>query len=369
MTWRQRFTPSMRQNAGSWPWCKMRGIALPRAVTGNRCTMKPRMGMTPWNGLPNCLVNGRVAMFGASLWWQCSEPSYGRPLAGEVVRLAVLARHFLRILGDSLSIPMVELADSVAIPILGFGTWQLEGADSYHLLRTAIDVGYRHLDTATSYANERQLGQALSDSGLDRSLFFVATKCPSAAWPDPLPTLIESLRYLDLVCVDLWLVHEPTDSPAANARMWEGFIRARERGLCRAIGVSNFSVQQIDEVVSATGVSPAVNQIEWNPYVWRQDVIEAHAARNIQLEGYSGLRRGALSDPNVTAIAAAKRKTAAQVLIRWQIQREVIAIPKSSHAERMISNLDVFNFVLTHDELERIDALAGRGLASDRGNA
>ena len=204
----------------------------------------------------------------------------------------------------------VALAPSGAIPLLGFGTWQLAGDDAYNGVRAALEVGYRHLDTATGYANEDRVGAALRDSGLDRDEVFVTTKCPPERVGRELETLEESLAALRLDFVDLWLVHWPPNGEA-RPETWAAFVAAAEQGKARAIGVSNYSLAQIDELVEATGVSPAVNQIPWNPFAYDPGTVEALALRGVVLEGYSPLKRSDLEDATLVEVAESHGKSPA----------------------------------------------------------
>ena len=251
----------------------------------------------------------------------------------------------------------VALAPSGAIPLLGFGTWQLAGDDAYNGVRAALDVGYRHLDTATGYANEDRVGAALRDSGLDRDEVFVTTKCPPERVGRELETLEESLAALRLDFVDLWLVHWPPNGEA-RPETWAAFVAAAEQGKARAIGVSNYSLAQIDELVEATGVSPAVNQIPWNPFVFDGQLASSHEERRVVLEGYSPLKRSRLDEPVLAEIARAHGKTPAQVVLRWHLEHGVVVIPRSARRERIEENFDLFDFALSPAEMGRIDALA-----------
>src|ERR671936_174486 len=163
----------------------------------------------------------------------------------------------------------VQLAGGVPIPLIGFGTWQLEGADAYNAVRAALEVGYRHIDTATGYANEDRVGAAIRDSGLDREKVFITTKCPPEHAGRERETLEASLRALGVDFVDLWLVHWPPDGEA-RPQTWKVFVEALEQSRTRAIGVSNYSIAQIDELIDATGHAPALNQIPWSPFKYDQ---------------------------------------------------------------------------------------------------
>jgi diketogulonate reductase-like aldo/keto reductase len=256
------------------------------------------------------------------------------------------------------STPTLPLRDGGAIPVVGFGTWLLEGATAYQPVRDALDIGYRHIDTATGYSNEEHVGRAIADSGVAREDLFVTTKLPPDHAGREAQTIEESLRFLKLDYVDLWLIHWPVDGAAAP-HVWKQLIAARDRGQVRAIGVSNYSAAFIDELIDATGVTPAVNQIPWSPRDHDEKRV-AHAADNrIVLEGYSGLKRSNLADPTLVAIAESHGVSVPQVIIRWHVEHDIVVIPKSAHRERIAANLDVFGFALTSDEVTKIDALAG----------
>jgi 2,5-diketo-D-gluconate reductase A len=251
----------------------------------------------------------------------------------------------------------VQLAGGVPIPLIGFGTWQLEGADAYNGVRAALDVGYRHIDTATGYANEDRVGAAIRDSGLGRDKVFITTKCPPDHAGRARETLEESLRALGVDFVDLWLVHWPPNGEA-TPQMWKMFVEALEQGRTRAIGVSNYSIAQIDELIEATGQAPALNQIPWSPFLYDEDEAARLASRGVVLEGYSPLKRSPLGDPVVGGIAAAHGKTPAQVILRWHIERRFVVIPRSARRERIEENFDLFDFELNEQELRQLDALS-----------
>ena len=253
----------------------------------------------------------------------------------------------------------VTLPEGARIPLLGFGTWQITGEDAVRATSAALETGYRHLDTATVYGNEREVGRAVADSGVPRGDLFITTKCPPNRGGRELDTLRESLEMLQTDHVDLWLIHWPGDG-SANTDMWRAFVEAREAGLAREIGVSNFDVPLLEEVTKATGVAPAVNQIEWSPLLFDATTLAEHRDRGIALEGYSALRGGTLEHPAILEIAERTGRTPAQVIIRWHVQHEVIVIPKSVHAERIRSNADVAGFSLTDEDMATLDALGSR---------
>jgi diketogulonate reductase-like aldo/keto reductase len=247
-----------------------------------------------------------------------------------------------------------------AIPLVGFGTWQLRGRRATEAVRTALDAGYRHLDTATMYANEDEVGQAIADSGLDRGGLFITTKIRSSDSRRVRAVLSQSLRSLRTDYLDLWLVHWPPSGASARRQLWAELLEVRAEGLAREVGVSNFSLRQIDELIEASGEAPAVNQIDWGPTFYDARVLAGHAERRIALEGYSPLKNTNLDDPVLAKIAAAHGTTTAQVVLRWHVEHAIVVIPKSAKPDRIRSNFDLFGFSLTADEVASIDAL-GRG--------
>ncbi len=241
------------------------------------------------------------------------------------------------------------------MPLLGFGTWQIKGDKATTATAAALEAGYRHLDTAMVYGNESEVGRALAGSGVDREDVFVTTKCPPNRAGHELETLHQSLEKLGTDHVDLWLVHWPGGADLAS--LWSAFVEAQRQGLARDIGVSNFSPEQIDGVERATGVRPAVNQIEWSPLLYRSSVEAAHRDRGVVLEGYSALRGGTLEDPTITGIAERLGRTPAQVIIRWHLEHGTVVIPKSENPERIRSNAEVGDFTLSAEDVAALDAL------------
>ena len=225
----------------------------------------------------------------------------------------------------------VELPSGATMPLLGLGTWQARGRGAVEAVRHALEVGYRHIDTATVYGNEREVGRAVAESAVPRAEIFVTTKLPQSHTGRERETLAESLEALGLDYVDLWLIHWP---PGGRARpdVWERLVELQADGLARDVGVSNYSLRQLDELERATGRLPAVNQIEWSPALFDRDVLEGHRSRGVQLEGYSPLRTTNLREPRLVQIAQEHAVTPAQVVLRWHVEHEVVAIPKSTNA-------------------------------------
>ena len=253
-------------------------------------------------------------------------------------------------------IPAVDLGGGVAIPMVGFGTWQMRGQLAYEATRHALQAGYRHIDTATMYRNEEQVGRAIADSGLDRADVFVTTKLPPGNAGRARATMAESLKALRTDYVDLWLVHWPPRGRNL-VPLWRDFLAARDEGLARAVGVSNYRLREIDDLIDATGERPAVNQISWSPSRYDAALLAAHAERGVAVEGYSPLNGTRLRDRTLAEIAAKYGVTTAQVVLRWHLEIGVIVIPKSARPERIEQNLDLFSFSLTPEEVARLNRI------------
>jgi 2,5-diketo-D-gluconate reductase A len=257
--------------------------------------------------------------------------------------------------------PIVELLDGNSIPQLGLGTWPLDDDEVQVAIAAALDSGYRLIDSATRYDNERGVGQAVAESDVPREEIVVTTKLPGAdhGYEAALRGFEESRRRLGLDYVDLYLIHWPLPSVGRFVDTWRAFVHLREEGLVRSIGVSNFTPDQIEQIVEATGVWPAVNQIELHPEFAQPRLREWHAAHGVAIESWRPLGRGVLDRPAIERIAAAHGRTPAQVVLRWHIQLGLIAIPKSAHPERIAQNIAIFDFELSEAELAEIASLDG----------
>ena len=251
----------------------------------------------------------------------------------------------------------MSLGGRGTLPLLGLGTWQMTGSQCYRAVRYALEVGYRHLDTATMYRNERDVGRAIGDSGLPREDVFVTTKLQPGDMGRERRTLEGSLRALGAEYVDLWLVHWPPRR-GAGVETWKQFLALRDEKLARAVGVSNYSLSQLDELVRATGEAPRVNQIRWGPTLYDPDELDGHRRRGVVLEGYSPFKTTDLRHPVLVEVAGRHGVTPAQVVLRWHLDHEVVVIPKSATPERIATNFDVFGFSLDDDDLRRIDGLS-----------
>jgi diketogulonate reductase-like aldo/keto reductase len=255
------------------------------------------------------------------------------------------------------------LADGNAIPLLGLGIWQVpDGAECERAVRWALEAGYRHIDTAQAYGNEGSVGRALRDSGIPREEVFITTKFYPAR-RDPAAEIEGSLRRLGVDQVDLYIMHWPHNGPTWA---WPGMEAARERGHTRSIGVSNFSAQELEQVIAIASTTPAINQVQFSPFEYRKGLLAASEQRQVALEAYSPLGTGRhLSDRTVAEIAQRLGRTAAQVLLRWCIQRDTIVLPKSTHQERIERNAQVFDFELSAPDMALLDALDQTGGTSD----
>jgi diketogulonate reductase-like aldo/keto reductase len=252
-----------------------------------------------------------------------------------------------------------SLADGNSIPLLGLGVWQIpNGPECVNAVRWALELGYRHVDTAQAYGNEESVAEGLRESGIARDDVFVTTKFAPRR-RDPVAAVEQSLRRLGAEYVDLYIVHSPQGGPTWA---WPGMEKARELGYARSIGVSNFDVAELGELLAVATVPPAVNQVQFSPYAYRKALLDACERNGIVLEAYSPLGTGRHLDSDaVKQIAQRLGRTPAQVLIRWCVQREIPAIPKSTHRERIAENGQVFDFELSDDDLAQLDALDRTG--------
>ena len=254
-------------------------------------------------------------------------------------------------------VPSLALRGGGRLPLVGLGTWKLRGDEVAASVSAALAAGYRHIDTATMYGNEAEIGQALEASPIGRDEVFLTTKLRPSDAGRAEKVLRSSLRGLRTDRVDLWLLHWPPNRTAASRQAWNELRRLRDAGMARAIGVSNYSLAQIDDLTAATGEAPAVNQVHWDPRRYSADVLAGHAERGIVLEGYSSIKDIKLDQPAITQIAAAHAVSPAQVVLRWNVQRDIVVIPKSVQAGRITANIDLFGFELTDLEMAEVDAI------------
>ena len=252
----------------------------------------------------------------------------------------------------------VTLNNGIEMPLLGLGTYMTRsGRETENVVLWALDAGYRLIDTASLYENERFIGKALKKSGVPREEVFVTTKL----WNDDhgygraLAAFQESLGKLGLDYIDLYLIHWPVERLRGDS--WRALETVLADGKCRAIGVSNYTIGHLEELLESSSTVPAVNQVEFSPYLFQRDLLDFCRAHNIQLDAYSPLTRGRrLGDRKLAHIAERYGKSPAQVLIRWALQHEVVVIPKSSRMDRIQENTGVFDFSISPEDMERLDS-------------
>jgi diketogulonate reductase-like aldo/keto reductase len=251
------------------------------------------------------------------------------------------------------------LADGAQLPLLGLGVWQVpNGGECVDAVRRALELGYRHIDTAQAYGNEESVGQGLRESGVPRDQVFITTKFnPSRR--DPVAEVEHSLERLGLERVDLYIVHWPQGGPTWA---WPGMERAQELGYARSIGVSNFNAAELQQLLAVASVAPVVNQAQFSPYEYRQRLLDACRENRITLEAYSPLGSGRhLASETATRIAQRLGRTPAQVLLRWCIERDVPLIAKSTHRDWIAENAQIFDFTLSSEDVAELDALDRTG--------
>ena len=253
----------------------------------------------------------------------------------------------------------LKMNDNFQIPVVGLGTWKSEpGEATYQAVIDSIEAGYRHIDTARAYGNEESVGSAVRDSGVNRGDVFVTTKL---RWEDEgfestIEACEKSLNRLNCDYIDLYLIHWPLREKRNHS--WKAFIELRERGLCKSIGVSNFTIEHLAEIEAKFGILPAVNQVEFHPYYYQKELLDYCNSKNIIIEAYSPLAHAKrLDEPKLGAISEELGKTPAQVLIRWSIQRGMVVLPKSVNKSRIIENFSVFDFDISDSVMVKLDEL------------
>ncbi|MFF5882610.1 aldo/keto reductase [Streptomyces sp. NPDC012589] len=266
-------------------------------------------------------------------------------------------------------IPSHTLNNGTTIPALGLGTWPMDDAEAERAVTTALETGYRLIDTAANYRNETGVGRAVARAGVPREEIVVTTKLPGRhhGYEETLASFEESRARLGLEYVDLYLIHWPLPRVDRYVDSWRAMIDLRERGLVRSIGVSNFTADHIGRLERETGVLPSVNQIELHPYFPQEDLRAHHAAKGVLTESWSPLGRGSklLDDLAVAAVAEAHGVTPAQAVLRWHVQLGALPVPKSSDPARQRANLDVFGFALDDAQMRTLSDRAHRRIGGD----
>ncbi|MFF5960559.1 aldo/keto reductase [Streptomyces luteogriseus] len=268
-----------------------------------------------------------------------------------------------------ISIPAHTLNDGTTLPALGLGTWPLGDDEAQQAVLSALEAGYRLIDTATNYRNERGVGRGVASGVVPREEIVVTTKLPGRhhGYEETLASFEESRARLGLEYVDLYLIHWPLPRVDRYVDSWKAMIKLREEGLVRSIGVSNFTAGNIERLEKETGVLPSVNQIELHPLLPQDDLRAFHADKGVVTESWSPLGRGTplLEDPAVARIAEAHGVSPGQVVLRWHTQLGAVPIPKSANPERQRANLDVFGFELGEDEMRAVADRERRRLGGD----
>ncbi len=259
-----------------------------------------------------------------------------------------------------LSLPSKRrLNNGVEIPVLGLGVFQSPpGAPTQRAVASALQNGYRHIDTARIYGNEREVGSAVRESGVRREEIFITTKLwnEDKGYQSTLRACRRSLGELGSEYVDLYLIHWPV--PRLRRESWDAMVALLQEGKCRAIGVSNYTIRHLQELLDASPVVPAVNQVEFSPFLYQRDLLRFCQDHGIQLEAYSPLTKGLrLKHPKLVALAAKYSRTPAQVLIRWSLQHGLAVIPKSVRPGRILENSQVFDFNISPEDMEALDSL------------
>ncbi len=252
-----------------------------------------------------------------------------------------------------------ELNNGVEMPILGLGVYQSPpGEATRNAVKWALEYGYRHVDTARIYGNEKDVGLGVRESGVPREDVFITTKLWNSdhGYDSTLRACEGSLKRLGLKYVDLYLIHWP--EPGARDETWRAMVKLLKDGKCRAAGVSNYTIPHLKELQESSDVAPMVNQVEFHPFLYQKELLDFCRANKIQLEAYSPLTRGEkLNYPKVLGIASGHKRSPVQVLLRWSLQHGLVAIPKSTRKERILENSQVFEFSLTNEEMETLNSL------------
>ncbi|MCZ7610696.1 MAG: aldo/keto reductase [Ignavibacterium sp.] len=251
----------------------------------------------------------------------------------------------------------IKMNNGVEIPQLGLGVYLTKsGSECINAIHWALEAGYRHIDTAKFYKNEKDVGEAIKNSGINREEVFVTTKLwnEDHGYDSALKAFDKSLKTLDIDYIDCYLIHWPVHEKRKDS--WKALEKIYESGYCKSIGVSNYMIPHLKELFTYANRIPVINQVEFNPFIYQKDLLEECNKNKIILEAYAPLTRSKkLNDKKVLSIAQKHKKSNAQVLIRWAIQHELVVIPKSVHKERIIENANVFDFILDESDMEILD--------------
>lgn len=259
-------------------------------------------------------------------------------------------------MNSTYTVPSIALNNGIAIPASGLGVYQIpKGLPTQAAVRSALELGYRHIDTASFYGNETDVGIAITASEIPREDIFVTTKLWITSYLFAESAFRSSLQKLGTDYIDLYLIHWPAPGKAYAWRVLEKLLKT---GLVKAIGVSNYSIDQLETLLKTANIVPAVNQVEFSPFLYQKELLEYCASKGIAVEAYSPLTRGKrLNDTTIEEIAKTYHKTSAQIMLRWSIQHGLIILPKTTKPERMRENMDIFDFELSVVDMAKLDAL------------
>ena len=254
---------------------------------------------------------------------------------------------------------VIKLNNNIEIPRLGFGVYLSKpGKETFCAVTWALKAGYRHIDTARAYKNEGDVGKAIKESNLKREDIFVTTKLwnQDQGYENALKAFDASMDDLSLDYVDLYLIHWPVEGKRRES--WRALEKIYQEGRAKSIGVSNYTIKHLKEMDNYAEVKPVINQVEFHPFLYQEDLLEYCKIKNVQLEAYSPLARAErLDDPNIKEIADKYKKSPAQIMIRWSLQQDLVVIPKSAHRDRINENADVFDFEITEEDMEKLKSL------------
>jgi diketogulonate reductase-like aldo/keto reductase len=259
----------------------------------------------------------------------------------------------------------LKLRSGTEIPVIGFGTWQLSPKQAYQSVKDALEIGYRHIDTAKIYGNEQDVGRAVKDSGIKREDIFITTKLWNSdqGYDSALKAFDESLGRLGLDYIDLYLIHWPGQGRQKRHDSWKALLNIKASGRVRSVGVSNFTIEHLQTLFQEFDEKPAVNQVEFHPFIYEEqaELLDFCKSQNIVFEAYSPLARGKLNDPMLGEIGGQYGKSAAQVMLRWALQHGTVPLPRSSSRGHIEDNFDVFDFELSGEDMKAIDNITQAG--------
>lgn len=269
-------------------------------------------------------------------------------------------------LSSKKTVPLLKMNDGLFIPQLGFGVWNISNQNVKDAVKQAINIGYRHIDTATAYNNEEGVGLGVAQCGIERKNIFLTTKVSNTdqGYDKTMQAFDESAKRLGVSTVDLYLIHWPAPARDLFVETWKALIRLKQENRVRSIGVCNFRIVDLERLINETGVAPAINQVELHPQFQQKQLRIFHDKNNILTEAWSPLGRGQfLDNPVLKKIADEHHKTVAQIILRWHMEMGTVAIPKSQSPQRMAENFNIFDFRLTaanHDAIASLDSVDGR---------